>query len=107
MDTQLYLEYYGKRDSTTSFMRSLRELPQAEKIFTEDPLEKKDELFEIAIVGCSYGMEVYSYAMVCETNGFTNFRVDGFDAHSDRLVEGRKGRYDLWWATEIALTDQG
>lgn len=68
-------------------------------------LKRKNGQFEIAIVGCSVGMEVHSYAMVCETNGFANYRVDGYDVHADRLEAGARGVYHLLWGTEIALTD--
>ena len=50
-------------------------------------------------------MEAYSYAMICETNGFANYRVDGYDVHPKRLEVGRRGWYHFGWATEIALTD--
>lgn len=105
MDERIYRHLYGVRDGTTSFMRSLNAMPEIERIFTEDVLNKRDDLLEIAVVGCSSGMEVYSYAMLCETNGFTNYRVDGCDVYQERLEESRRGWYHIWWGTERALTD--
>lgn len=101
----MYLKIYGERDGTTAFMRSLHQLPQAERIFTEDPLGKRNELIEIAVVGCSYGIEVYSYAALCETHGFAHYSVDGFDVHSDRLEVAKIGRYGLGWDTDLVLKD--
>lgn len=106
MDEETYIHRYGKRDGTTSFMRSLSHLPGVINLFTEDPLRRRGSLLEIAIVGCSVGMEVYSYAFLCETYGFFPYRVDGYDIHEERLRAGEEGVYPIWWGTMPALDDE-
>ena len=54
----------------TEFYRSVGSFPPLETIFTRDLLQARERPFHIAIVGCSTGEEVYTYAALCETHGF-------------------------------------
>lgn len=103
MDEATYLDLYGARDPTTTFLRSLHCFPQVERIFKEDLFGKKEGFLEIAVVGCSYGHEVYSYALLCEMNGFKNYQVDGYEVHAGRLSRAREG--ELWWGMAEVSSD--
>ena len=78
-------------------MRGLEVAPRIERIFTGDLLEAKSRPFNVAVAGCSTGQEVWSYALLCASNQFSDFKVDGYDLYEERLKVGRKGVYPAIW----------
>ena len=50
-------------------------------------------------------MEVYSYAMMCETQGFASYKVDGCDVHRSRLDEAVRGIYPVTPESRFAIDD--
>ena len=94
---------FGRQLDLTGFRRSVDQIKSLEAIFKDDLLGKKGSRIEIAIAGCSTGQEVYSYALLCAASGYQDFQVDGYDLYEDRLDEGRKRWYGIYWGTETEL----
>ncbi len=88
---ETYFQLYGERDGTTRFMRSVDAYPEILDILKGNFFEKKKDGLEIAIAGCSTGEEVYSYALLCETDGYTNYRVDGNDVQTNYIRKPKIG----------------
>ena len=93
-----FTHLYGERSGTTCFMRSFSDSPhQAEVLFRLDRLGKRLGGLAVMVIGCSTGQEVYSYALMCEANGFKDYTTEGCDVTSAAITCARKGTCHLNW----------
>lgn len=104
---KLYQQLYGERGGTTDFFRSAQQFPRVLTIFQEDTLKKRETGLEIIVIGCSTGEDAFSYALLCETNGFKNYQVHGCDVETDRLRAAENGIVRLNWETSSIFSEFG